>query len=237
MTKKQEEVKDMVVQEQTFDLAAYGDDLKADMADALDNTKVALPRIGVKKDSTKFHFDEDDERKEIIGVMLQAPNKPRSLWPAEFGKGEEGDKPVCQSADGKFGSYGACETCPKNRFSKTFDGQKPECGIKLNCFVVLQDGDKFEAIPRQIVYGPTSIKHWQAFVTKNILAKNVPPTLAVIKFTLGMEKGKFGDYAVAKFEFVRLLKPDEYKRMKQMANTFSAAMAHNTDKGNEEMPQ
>jgi len=228
---KKEEVKDLATVNQTTDIAEYGDSVREEMKELLDNMGFfKLPEIKVLKDSPKFVFDEDDERKEITGVLLHAPKTTRALWPNEYGKGSPEDKPLCNSYDGKFGNYGPCDVCQKNKLSKTYDGQKPMCSTSLPMFVVLEG----ESMPRKIKYGATSIKHWKAFAAKYLIIRNITPMMALIKFSLTMEENVYGKNAVGKFELVRILSKEEYTKYKQMAAVFESAMAGNAS---EEVPE
>lgn len=194
---------------------------EGDLADEMDGIYLTFDRVKIPSGGgLAFEVPGDDPDnpelvKELVGVIID--HYPvQTYWRSKFSG--ENTPPDCYSNDGKIGigdPGGSCKNCPLNQWGSAEGGVGKACTSKRKIFI-LREGD---GLPIQLTLPPTSLKNFNEYVAKRIVAKGRRTWGVVTRITLKRVKNASGiDYSEAQFAVVRDLNDGEKVKSKVYAS-------------------
>lgn len=201
--------------EQGFQFPALTDDMREAIAEEMDGLNFEFDKIkipsggGIAFEIPSDNPDEPDIEKALVGIIVD--HYPANVL---FDGKYDGEKkiPICSSIGGKVGTVLAtgeqkpCNSCYNNEYGSAEDGRGKACKNGHNVYL-LREGELY---PVLLTLPPTSLKPFNAYMTKRVIGKGLLSSSVLTKITLRKEKSADGiDYAQAQFAVERILTEEE----------------------------
>lgn len=151
--------------------------------------------------------DNPDMVQELVGVIIDH-HPVHTYWKDRQYTGES-TPPDCSSNDGVVGvgdPGGECKKCPMFQWGSGPNGVGRACKTQRHIYF-LREGD---GMPILITLPPTSIKNFNDYLAKRVMARGRKTYGVITKVVLKRAKSRSGiNYSEAHFAVVRNLSPEE----------------------------
>lgn len=209
--------------EQGFQFPALTDEMREAIAEEMDGLNFEFDKIkipsggGIAFEIPSDDPDNPDIEKALVGIIVD--HYPANVL---FDGKYDGEKkiPICSSIGGKVGVVLAtgeqrpCNSCDYNEYGSAEDGRGKACKNSHNVYLLRES----ELYPLLLTLPPTSLKPFNAYMTKRVVGKGLLSSAVLTKITLKKEKSADGiDYAQAQFAVERILTDEERTTAKEYA--------------------
>lgn len=204
---KSTELMDVQAQETAVALPAWSkDDLMAELDElgTMSFEKIKIPSGGgIAFEVPGENPDDPDMVKALEGVIVHHHPKNVYYRDAYTGASEDGNRPDCESVDGKTGvmsESGAernCQACRYNKFGSGKDGIGKACQNRVDLYIMLAG----EMFPRVLSLPATSVKDFKSYLAMRVVAKKQRLCQVITRITLKKAVSKSGiQYSTCSFQ-------------------------------------
>lgn len=216
-----------VVSPDQYVMRLQDESIRAAMVEEMDAMTVTFDIAKVPSGgSTAFEIPGDDPNspdmvKALVGVIVDhyAVN---AYWQDKYNGSK--NPPDCSSMDGKTGTtkdgkQRVCATCPLNQFGSDPDGRGKACKNMRRVFLLPSSS----ILPLQLTVPPTSLRNFNDYIAKRIVAKGLRSLDVLTKVTLTKATNKGGiEYSQAVFTLAGRLSAATAEAMRAYAEQAKA---------------
>jgi hypothetical protein len=181
-----------------------------------------LPQIKIIHRGQLFEMPDESKIESFEGIILDQ-HAANAWWEKDISETGGNAPPDCFSMDGQYPGEGVnlkqnenCKDCKQNQFGSDPKTGKGKACKNMKRLHVLMEGS---LLPRRITTAPSSIASFETYLT-TLTDRGIPYPCCVTVFSLAKKVSESFEYSEVKFNFDRILNPQELDKIAELIKTY-----------------